>query len=401
MSRRAFLKIAGVACAVSLGYAILNLTNLRRNISKKLNLKGSIESHDPIYTKNSLESPNNRVVAVHDSNATNWDFSTGWYGDYVDQSIVDEMVNTGIMELTETKTIGDAWRTLIPNYVSGEKIAIKVNFNDSSSYNDSHNKIDALMHPINPIIAGLKKIGVQEPDIWIYDALRPIPNRFINKCIYKGILYYDFFGLNGRNKATFNSTSSESNIKFSNKNIRPHKLTDVITNANYVINIPIIKRHGGSGVTLSMKNHLGSLNPSTRTSIENIPDIHDYIYLYSKNYNSNYNPLVDININPNIKNKIVLIVGDGLYGNWYSNNQEPRKWKTFNNKALNTLFFSRNPVVIDSVMYDFLSAETFIDHGSDDYLHIAARNGLGIHEHKSKDNTYNLIDYVDLNFDNI
>ena len=45
-------------------------------------------------------------------------------------------------------------------------------------------------------------------------------------------------------------------------------------------------------------------------------------------------------------------------------------------------------------MCDFLSAETFIDPRSDDYLHIAAEKGMGVHEHRSKNNKYNIIDYT-------
>ncbi len=80
-----------------------------------------------------LPSPH-RVVAVHDSDATSWDFpcrSSGecpeYYGavKYVDQQVVDQMVASGVMRLTGTTTAQAAWLALLPDYQPGEKIAIK------------------------------------------------------------------------------------------------------------------------------------------------------------------------------------------------------------------------------------------------------------------------------------
>lgn len=166
----------------------------------------------------------NRVVTIHDSRATNWDFLNGWYGDYINQSIVDNMVDTGIMQLTQKINIVDAWKEVIPNYVIGDKIAIKVNFNDSQSYNETHNRIDALIHPINSIIKGLKLIGIVENDIIIFDPSRLIPLRFSNGSLYPGINYFDINGINGRQLCTFNSTDVSAYINFNTLYINTHKI---------------------------------------------------------------------------------------------------------------------------------------------------------------------------------
>ena len=39
------------------------------------------------------------AVRVKPFRATGWDFSTGWYGDFVDQDVVYEMVDWGVMAL--------------------------------------------------------------------------------------------------------------------------------------------------------------------------------------------------------------------------------------------------------------------------------------------------------------
>ena len=74
--------------------------------------------------------PNNRVVHVWDNQATSWNFSTGWYGDYISQSRVNTMTNQGLMALTNTGTVANAWLSLLPGYSAGKGIAIKINFNN-------------------------------------------------------------------------------------------------------------------------------------------------------------------------------------------------------------------------------------------------------------------------------
>jgi len=50
-----------------------------------------------------------KVVSIHDSGATFWDFSTGWHGDYIRQDRVNTMVETGVKELTGETTLSGAW----------------------------------------------------------------------------------------------------------------------------------------------------------------------------------------------------------------------------------------------------------------------------------------------------
>ncbi len=107
----------------------------------------------------------NRVVHVHNSDATNWDYATGWYGDSVNQTLVDVMTDRGVIELTNTTTRVDAWHALMPTYTAGQKVAIKINLNNATSCGDNGKIIDALPQPINSVIQGLKAIGVAESDI--------------------------------------------------------------------------------------------------------------------------------------------------------------------------------------------------------------------------------------------
>jgi len=140
--------------------------------------------------------PAQRVVHTHSDQATHWDYQTGWYGDYVDQTVVDRMTERGIMDLTGALTPADAWRVIIPAYAAGQKVAIKINLNNAT-YDSRGQVIDALPQPINAVIKGLKAIGVPENDIWVYDVTNgwhrgEIPARLMKKvaALYPGVQFH-------------------------------------------------------------------------------------------------------------------------------------------------------------------------------------------------------------------
>jgi hypothetical protein len=336
------------------------------------------------------------VIHVHAPAATSWNFSTGWYGDYVSQSVVNNMVDEGLKRLTGQSTVAAAWQALLPGYAAGNGIAIKVNFNNASC-NDSDNIIDGLIEPINALIQGLKAMGVREQDIWVYDAVRPLPDRFRTRCPYSGVRFFDS-GC-GEEAATFSSSDPNAEVDFGNSNLTSRRITDVIIDASYLINMPIMKDHGISGVTLGFKNHFGTINQVMRAGNDNL---HYYISPGDlQHYSSSYSPLVDIYQNPHIKNRTVLIVGDGLYGALGNTNVTPSPWQTFANAAPNSLFFATDPVAIDCVMMDVLYAEPgyhpFKGSGSDDYLKLAAAADLGVFERGDPwGSGYTKIDYQNI-----
>ncbi len=315
-----------------------------------------------------------RVVHVHAPSATYWNGSSNYYYNYVRQDVVNNMVDQGVMALTGTSTRADAWRALIPNY-SGGIVAIKVNFNNSET--GTPNVIDALIHPVNGVIQGLLDIGVPAQNILIYDATRPIPAYFRNGCLYSGVQFYDT-----------NSADFPVAVSFSRLGIPAEYLASAVVNATYLINMPIMKRHGITGVTLGFKNHFGTIN--------NPYGLHNYVDVHGAQYSSDYNPMVDIYLNPHIHTKTVLVLGDGLFGNKDNTNTVPTVWQTFGNKFPNSLFFSRDPVAIDCVMYDLLNAEPWYNPDeAADYLRLAAAAGLGVYESGDPwGSGYNLIDYV-------
>ena len=133
-----------------------------------------------------------KVVHVMSAAATDWDFGDDWYGDHVNQEVVDEMTDVGLMQLTNTSGRAEAWQTLLPNYQSGQRIAIKVNLNNCLEDGCQSNAIDALIEPVNAIIRGLVERGVSASDIWVYDVTHAwhdgrIPPSLIAGCNYPDV----------------------------------------------------------------------------------------------------------------------------------------------------------------------------------------------------------------------
>ena len=121
-----------------------------------------------------------RVIHIHSDQATPWSGETD-YWNYVDQAVVNDMVDQGVMALTDTATVAAAWRTLLPDYQPGQGIAIKVNFNNTYTCNNTEGAIDGIIEPVNAIVSGLQRIGVRTADIWVYDATRGTARSFCQR----------------------------------------------------------------------------------------------------------------------------------------------------------------------------------------------------------------------------
>ena len=105
--------------------------------------------------------PDSSVVHIHSNSATFWSGQTDFWN-YVDQGVVDNMMDQGLMALTGTSNVADAWRALLPNYQAGQAVAIKVNHNNSNACDDAEGQINALFQPVNAVARGLLGIGVHE-----------------------------------------------------------------------------------------------------------------------------------------------------------------------------------------------------------------------------------------------
>jgi hypothetical protein len=324
-------------------------------------------------TRTLVPAPHQRVVHVRHLQATTWTGQTQ-YWNYVSQSAVDQMVSSGLQLLTGTTSEQAAWQNLLPNYLSSQTVAVKVSFNNAdTSCSDSDGQIDGLHPPVLALIRGLRLRGVAESNICIYDAVRYLPDRFAQpiQSVYPNIR---FFG-GCRNLPGFSGSETNSHITFTPPTgviVEDEIITDVLVNANYLINLPIMKAHPIGGVSLGYKNHFGTIN--------NPGGLHTLIDIVQGTARSDYNPMVDFYRNPHIGAKTILTVGDALLAAKQFN-QAPEVWETFDYQPPHSLFFSKDPVAIDCVMHDFVKAEIPSTPGSSNrYLELAAQAGQGIFE---------------------
>jgi len=358
-----------------------------------------------------------RVVWVWNPNATEKNLKGFWWKKQNNnQNVIDEMFFNGIKELTGETNINEAWDSIFCyfneihgkgniGYQAGEKIAIKINLNNCykpRSYFLIDNERDASPYTVKALLRQLvNEVGVAQEDITIYDASRVIPNWFYKRVYYETypafplkkeflkIHYVDSEGLlPGREKVK----PCTEKIYFSNGITKT--LPTCVTEASYIINMPILKRHPiDMGITLSGKNFFG-------TWIEPVADIHPYHQ--SAFTIGNPAPQTDLLAHEHIGGKTLLFIGDGLFATKIDHRTIAKfNMYPFNGDWTNSLFFSQDPVAMDSVMYDFLHTEgTNPCEGSQNYLHQSAEpnidtydpendgsflsESLGVHEHWNK-----------------
>ena len=361
-----------------------------------------------IPAANRLDSPH-RVVSIHDSRASTWT-GDGNPHTTLNQTAITEMVDRGVMALTGKPTAIESWEFLIP-YETGQAVAIKLNFNNTSSgdwYSDPY--MNPYAELVNAIIESLVSIGVPSEKIWLTDPSRLINIPFQNRITNQGVRFYThkISGLPGGIERVLYTDYVNDSSPYSTLSNYPAEWINpaqVFVDADHIINVPQLKGHSGTSITLGLKNHFGSV--SFTADALGFHPLHSFFYIDGSDYSgTEHNLLADINDNPVFKDKTRLIIGDGLMGNSTVNYQPPHIWASFGGHPPETLFFGVDPVAVDSVMTDFLNRENHArgEYGrNDDILVYAANLGLGVFEHWDDPTTriYAGIDYREIDVDGL
>lgn len=307
-----------------------------------------------------------RVVWVHDPVVASWDGTTGnwWDENVTSQSEADKMLKESLLTLTGEKTEKKAWTALFKyfnsnhnrknqNYQDGQKIAIKINTNNTYSHQDSP-EINATPQLVLSVLKSLvNEAGISQNNITVFDASRFITDNIFNKChtVFPDVVFVDHIGGDGRIKSTF----VENAIPYSVDNGKlATGLATCAVEADYLINVALLKGHVGQGVTLCAKNFYGV------TSIESD---------WRKNAHNNFNPnsdgtpqyltFVDFMAHKDLGGKTMFFLIDGIYGSKLVDGVPAPRWKMepFNDSWGCSLFASQDPVAIDAVGLDFLRCE--------------------------------------------
>jgi hypothetical protein len=348
-----------------------------------------------------------RVVWARDPSSVSYDGTNGywWHSNFTSQAKVDAMASQSLRSLTGANSDNEAWDMLFHHYNKthgkgdtgyqpGQVVALKINQNTArytyaGNGNTNQNTINGSPHLILAMVRQLvSQAGVAPSNIMVYDAVRFIPDAIYIPCHaeFPDVRFMDGYGTNGRVLRTWTATNI---ITYAVANLCGSKIPTQVRDASYIINMAIMKSHGGDGPTLNAKNHYGSINARDHNWIKGI------------NGMAAFNPIVDLMGNKHLGEKTMLFMIDTLYG---ANGADavPSKWKMapFNTNWPGSLFISQDNVAIDSVGFDFQNAEWGCPAYTDNLLHEAAMannppsgltyapNGdgqrlpsLGVHEH--------------------
>lgn len=364
-----------------------------------------------------------RVVFVHDTAATSWNGDTAghhwWDAGNINQRVVDSMFSHTVRWLTGASTDSSAWDQLFRSYnqthgrgnsgyQAGEKIAVKMNCNQTRNPNRTWS--DNSQNPSPPVVYALLRhlitiAKVPQANITIGD-----PSRFIGTPLYDylhtdfpNVHYVDQTGGSGREKAVADTLHA---IHFSNDTVKYKDSTFIascFTGANYLINYGLLRGHNLACITVCAKNHFGSLWKKGMAATSGgwspagsdpMIHLHGFIspidfskwgWVFPQRPKGTYNPLVDLMGHKDLGEKTILFFADGLYGALHQSSVNVFKWRSapFGTQSQpdwsSCMLASQDGVALESVALDFIRSEpTYADsdivHGTaDNYLHEAAQ----------------------------
>ena len=166
-------------------------------------------------------------------------------GKKINIEVAQSMMDSGIQEFTGIADVGQAWSSLFPVLTQQTVISIKVNTLFNTSY--THPEIAQC------VVNGLCRMQVEgqsfpPENIIIWDENSGRLEDYGRYTINRSSTGVRCFGTDGQNNGQI--------YKIHTSNQRLSKiLTDM---CDYVVNLCMLKSHGMSGVSFSMKNHLGS-----------------------------------------------------------------------------------------------------------------------------------------------
>ncbi|MDY6856713.1 MAG: DUF362 domain-containing protein [Thermodesulfobacteriota bacterium] len=226
----------------------------------------------------------------------------------IDKGTIFQMVDQGVRNLVSKEIYPSAWKYL---FSPQDTVGIKVNCLGGRMFSPHIELIDA-------IIAGLISANVKQENIIVWDRLNRelrLSGFTINtgskgvKCFGTDALGYD---RNPEIKGSIGSCFSRI----------------ISSYCNAIISVPVLKDHDLSGVSISMKNFYGAIhNPN-------------------KYHDNNCDPYIaDLNSHPYIKDKLRLIICDGITVEYNGGPGYNPTWLW----NYNGLLIAQDPVALDCI----------------------------------------------------
>ncbi len=284
-SRRNFLKVSALAAAAASASGPARAWLTRPGGQSQAGWRG-----------NSLPG---RIAMIQDD-------AMGGHLGTIDYLHVEQVIGNCIRLLTGIADIGPAFESLFPGLTETSTFAIKVNCIGPT---------DTRWEVVRGIVSGLSQMRGGTYDV---SRVTIFDNHSLSAHGYTAAR----FTFNGHAAVLSSSTNAGSYVVFPG-----YRLSNHIVNANYVINVPVIKSHdvAANGITVALKNHYGSCNPSSLCG--------------------NITGMLTVNADQYIKPKTGLIVTDALRGTYDGGpGGSPQYWSTYPASTPNLLMFSTDPV---------------------------------------------------------
>lgn len=225
----------------------------------------------------------------------------------VNSRIADQMVTAGMLRLTGESGADDAWKKL---FKPGEVVGIKVNAMGGTL---------SATHPgvVAALVSGLKRAGIREDNIIVWDRL----TEELAKAGY-------VINRSGAGARCFGTDRDYDASPENAGSVGSCFSSLVSSRCTALINVPVLKDHDLSGVSLGLKNFYGAIhNPN-------------------KYHDNKCDPFIaDLNTHPYLKNKLRLIICDGLSMQYNGGPAFKPQW----NDPFSTLIFGIDPVAVDRV----------------------------------------------------
>lgn len=314
-----------------------------------------------------------RVVWAYNPDATNENcknVKNDYWFQNTNKDVVQKMMDDAILNLTDSKTTSEGWDKLFRNfnirhnkgktgYQSGEKIVIKINTTNTSDTQYEYGaRMDATPEVLYAVLKQLiTDVGVSQEDIVAGDPYRIFANPLWDLChtAFPNVHYIDGYGKNGREQTKISSTES---LVFSDNEYKSRLPLDYM-DAAYMINMPCMKSHGSAGISLTAKNHQGSvLGSDQKANSQSASHLHYCFPDADHDAMNQYRHLVDYMGHEKLGGNTILFVVDAIWsGTDWSGAVEKWGMPPFNNDFTSSLFLSQDGVAIESVCYDFLYRE--------------------------------------------
>ncbi|MGQ9731904.1 MAG: DUF362 domain-containing protein [Candidatus Zipacnadales bacterium] len=188
----------------------------------------------------------------------------------LNRDIVLKLLDRGICHTTGIDTADKAWQSL---FASDDVVAIKVNSSAGPSLSTSKVLVEALLER-------LAEVGIPPDQMAIYDRT-------------DGMLAAAGFELNTGKGVKCGGVEGHWDPKVVRQGVFQGQLPVILNYCSAIVNVPILKDAPGAGITISMKNHFGTIsNPS-------------------QCHGNGCDPYIaDVNALPAIRNKQRLIICD-------------------------------------------------------------------------------------------